>query len=70
MFDIKPEQLVTKTDKLLYNIWQELKGNVCSTAENTEYTCSYCETKHPNRGKMLACAKKCKKEGVKNGARR
>jgi len=25
MFDIKPDQANTKTDRLLYNIWQELR---------------------------------------------
>lgn len=73
MFDIQPDQLVSKTDKLLYNIWHELRSMnekpepVQPTREATEekvkeYTCKTCGKIYGNAGKMLSCARKHKKE--------
>jgi len=70
MFDIDPDNLVSKTDKLLYNIWQELK-QLRPTAEGTEaviqkpkvIACKKCGEEFDNRGKFLSHSREHKKEG-------
>jgi len=72
MFDIDPDNMQSKTDKLLYNIWQELKRlnkPLCPTAEGTEakpakvIACKKCPATFDNRGKFLSHSREHKKEG-------
>ena len=78
MFDINPDQLVSKNDKLLYNIWQELKRlntPVRPTREDTGAAkkpkpaaksmirCKKCPATFTNRGEFFQHAKQHKKEG-------
>ncbi len=78
MFDIKEQDILGQTNKLLFNIWQELKNNqipvisqeelnkakneVKITPLSTEVQCKYCGGTHRNRQSMAACAKKRKGE--------
>jgi hypothetical protein len=67
MIEVKPEQLVSKTDKLLYSILlelQKLNASMCPVARDTEekeYRCKYCGELFVNRHKMAAHAGKCPK---------
>ncbi len=78
MFDIKPESLVSKTEKLLYNIWQELrrlnefkpeparpmrKATKGKGKAKGFVTCKQCGEKFDNRGKFFNHLKEHKKEG-------
>jgi len=77
----KPLQIITTEEHLLDNIYntldlmlQELKQmnhneKVETKIENkkVEQLCKYCNGTHENKGQVLACAKKFKKEGVNNG---
>lgn len=70
MFEIKKEHCVTMTEKLLFNIWQELKEDnlPCSPAEDAgeskRFTCKICGQTFENAGKYLADQRKHKKEGA------
>lgn len=76
MFDIKPDSRMDTKEKLLYNIWQELKQNKLmleviekpqtSQSKIHEYTCKVkdCGFKTENKGIYLAHCKNHKKEGV------
>ena len=74
--EINPEQLVSKTDKLLYLILQELrqKGEpVRPTREGTKasvqkpkVTCKRCGKSFDGHGTFLKHAKACKKESEIN----
>lgn len=69
MFDIKEQDVLGQTNKLLFNIWQELKNNPVMSQEKSkevkttsaEVQCKYCGGTHRNRQSMAACAKKQKK---------
>ena len=74
MEKIDPGKIITKTDMLLYNIWQELikfNAAVCSTREGIELaepkrsicTCKRCGAKIEGHGAFLKHARDCKKEG-------
>lgn len=64
MFDIKPESNMSLVEKLLYNIWQELKENKkVKETEIKQYICKTCGIAYDNKGQMLSCARKHKKEG-------
>jgi hypothetical protein len=59
MFDIKEIDVMGQTNKLLFNIWQELKKpQEVKPAE----LCEYCGKDHSNKGYAMACARKRKKE--------
>lgn len=74
MFDIKEQDVLGQTNKILFNIWQELKSNQISIPVvsqdkltevktiplSTEVQCKYCGGTHRNRQSMAACAKKMK----------
>lgn len=69
---MKREDFYGDTDKLLFDILQELKilngKNVVKQEveeENKQYPCKACGGAHENKGQMLACARKKKKEGAK-----
>lgn len=80
MFDIKKEANFSREERLLYNIWQELvmlnskqekqKVEVIpienENKAKTSYKCKVCGTEHENKGQLLACAKKHKKEEETN----
>jgi uncharacterized membrane protein YqiK len=66
MFDIKEQDVLGQTNKLLFNIWQELKRlDIKSIPQEVkpagEVQCKYCGGTHRNRQSMAACAKKQKK---------
>jgi len=76
---LKRESMITTEEKLLFDILQELKQinqkltkeqpqaeTVRPVAKGVEFVCKACNTKHENRGKLMACYKKHKKEGAKN----
>ena len=46
MFDIKEKDIMGQTNKLLYNIWQELKKE----AKEEKYICKTCKTEYDNKG--------------------
>jgi hypothetical protein len=63
----KRDSLVTNEEKLLFDIFQELKEinqklTVRPVAKGAE--CKYCGGTHENKGQVLACAKKKRKEGA------
>jgi len=62
MFDIKKEDCVGQTNKLLFNIWQELKKTESKAVKQEPKPCQYCGKTHDNVGQRLACAKKNKKK--------
>lgn len=73
MQDLKRESMVDTTEKLLFDILQELK-NLSKSLKPSEKTnekltaidCKYCGKTHENNGQVMACAKKTKKrEGAK-----
>jgi hypothetical protein len=74
--DINPEQLFSKTDKLLYLILQELRqmnAPVRPTAEGTKaatqkpkVTCKRCGKSFEGHGVFLKHSKACKKESETN----
>jgi hypothetical protein len=74
--EVNPETLVSKTDKLLYLILQELRGKnepVRPTREGTEeviqkpkVTCKRCGKQFDGHGVFLKHAKACKKESELN----
>lgn len=55
MFKIDKNNIITETDKLLYNIWETLNKD--------KIPCKYCGGYHENKGQLLACAKKHKNTG-------
>ncbi|MFW9968623.1 MAG: hypothetical protein ACFFDF_00385 [Candidatus Odinarchaeota archaeon] len=68
MFDIKPDERMTTVEKLLYNIYEELKGKsekkdtkLKSPQKKSNKKCKYCGQVHENHGYFLACARKHKK---------
>ena len=55
------------TDKLLFDILQELKklnGGKAKATEAAGIPCKYCGGTHENKGQIMACAKKKKREGL------
>ena len=75
MFDVVKDSRMSDTEKLLYNIWQELKQLNANKEENTSkeedkrkdtFKCKVCDKEYENKGKLLACLKKHKKEDSKN----
>jgi hypothetical protein len=75
MFDVKPDPRMTDTDKLLYNIWQELKvlsaqykqeskeeqeSPVSAEPPKQNKVCKYCGQPHEKPVEYLQCAKKHK----------
>lgn len=72
MFKINPETLISNTDKLLYDI-RELLIKLCendkpepkeeSKKQTNVHKCKICGKEYDNIGKMLACARRHKKEG-------
>lgn len=81
MFEINKQGNFSREERLLYNIWQELitlnsrhekeKVEVIPNEEEnkaiTSYKCKVCGKEHDNKGQLLACAKKHKKEVESNG---
>lgn len=69
MFDINPEMLVTKTDKLLYNIQELLKAQAVrqepiETVEPKKgFDCRFCGGQHESKPQIMACARLKKKAG-------
>ena len=68
---MKRDDLYGDTDKLLFDILQELKLlnsklEVENKAVPSSVPCKYCGGTHENTGQMLACARRKKKEGVTN----
>jgi hypothetical protein len=71
---MKREDLFDNVERLLFDILQELKkmnsGKEPEIKEEINVVssgvpCKYCGGTHENKGQMLACARKLKKEGVK-----
>lgn len=70
---MKREDLYGDTDKLLFDILQELKKlnggkpEVKAAGLTAGIPCKYCGGVHENKGQVMACAKKLKrkKEGAK-----
>jgi hypothetical protein len=75
MFEITKDSRFTIEERLLYNIWQELRRlntvPVETPLENKKdeniYSCKECEYKTENKGSFLAHARKHKKD-AKEGA--
>ena len=70
---LSPRDVATSEQKLLYMILQELKQinsklNKEKPIEKkiTAKACKYCGEIHENKGQIMACAKKHKKEGAMN----
>lgn len=68
---LSPRDVATSEQKLLYMILQELKQMNSKLEKPTEKkitakACKYCGEIHENKGQIMACAKKHKKEGAKN----
>jgi hypothetical protein len=63
MFDINEKDILGQTNKLLYNIWQELKSEKIPEIKTPVATlkCKICGTEHENKGSLMACYKKHKK---------
>lgn len=69
MFEINPESLVTKTDKLLYNIQELLLAQRVQPQPILEaiteikkgYDCKFCGGNHEVRQQIAVCARKNKK---------
>jgi hypothetical protein len=71
MFDIKETDVLGQTNKLLFNIWQELKNRTIFIASQEareevkvvplQNICPMCGKDHSNKGYALACARKHKK---------
>lgn len=82
MFEVKRHELFKDTDKILYNIMLLLEEqNRLLTAasagdkslpqvasETKSIQCKHCGGTHENKGQIMACAKKRKKEGKTNGS--
>jgi hypothetical protein len=73
MFDIKEQDVTGTTNKLLFNIWQELKGlkselpqEVKPAEEIKHKICQHCNKPHEKPVDYAICAKKFKKDGGKN----
>ena len=74
MFDINRADVRGYDNRLLWNIWHELKQlnellSVRPPAEGAgakapkKLICKVCKTEYDNAGKMLACLRRHKKEG-------
>jgi hypothetical protein len=73
MFDIKESDHFDTTEKLLFNIWQELRilngakkapakqipaKKLLTKPQSDSEKCKYCGGTHENKGQFLACARK------------
>jgi hypothetical protein len=68
MFHINPDSLVTKTDKLLFNIQELLLAQRAQPEPIIEeikvgLACKFCGGTHENKGLIMACARKNKRAG-------
>ena len=81
MFNIEENNIIGQTNKLLFDILEELKrlndflmknnipkqdeSEAKEVKENNVLTCKICGAKHDNKGKLMACYRKHKREGTK-----
>lgn len=81
MFNIEENNIISQTNKLLFDILEELKrlndflmknntpkqdeSEAKEVKENNVLTCKICGAKHDNKGKLMVCYRKHKREGTK-----
>lgn len=68
MRELKREQMLDHVEILLFDILQELKKlnkeeAPRPIAKDTGLICKICKTEHENKGKLMACYRKHKREG-------
>lgn len=71
MFEISEKDIIGQSNKLLFNIWQELKGlkpipqEVKPATKKPIQICEYCGKDHSLKGVAGVCARKRKRESDK-----